>query len=148
MRRSIESDAQAAALREKKLNEEFVSLKAQLVEKEKERVSTVETLHLMESRSISFEAKLEQKEEDFDKLKKELDAAKKEITYLQKKMAEKDQYFLDKCNRLWELCKDCYDKFGAKLEATHWELGEFDPFFGWLCINMKICLLFCKRLLT
>jgi hypothetical protein len=34
---------------------------------------------------------------------------------------------------LWELCKNCYDKFGAKHEDPCWELGEFDPFFAWLC---------------
>jgi hypothetical protein len=48
-------------------------------------------------------------------------------------MGEKDQVFLDKCNRLWELCKNCYDKFDVKPEDASWELGEFDPFFGWLC---------------
>jgi hypothetical protein len=33
---------------------------------------------------------------------------------------------------LWELCKNCYDKFGAKPEDPCWEVGEFDPFFAWL----------------
>ena len=57
----------------------------------------------------------------------------KEKNYLEKKSAEKDQNFHDKCNRLWELCKNCYDKFGAKSEDPCWEFGEFDPFFAWLC---------------
>ena len=34
---------------------------------------------------------------------------------------------------MWELCRNCYDKFGMKPEDACWELGEFDPFFGWLC---------------
>jgi hypothetical protein len=34
---------------------------------------------------------------------------------------------------LWELCKNYYDKFGAKPENSYWELGEFDPLFAWLC---------------
>jgi hypothetical protein len=29
--------------------------------------------------------------------------------------------------------KKNYDKFGAKSEYPCWELGEFDPFFAWLC---------------
>ena len=57
----------------------------------------------------------------------------RERKYLEKKAAEKDQKFHEKCNRLWEPCKNCYDKFGAKPEDACWELGEFDPFFGWLC---------------
>ena len=47
--------------------------------------------------------------------------------------AKKDQSFHEKCNRLWELCRNCYDKFGLKPKDACWELGEFDPFFGWLC---------------
>ena len=87
----------------------------------------------MESRCISVEAKLETKTEDFDNLKKDLDKIMKEKNYLEKKSAEKDQKFHDKCNHLWELCTNCYDKFGAKPEDPCWELGEFDPFFAWLC---------------
>jgi hypothetical protein len=34
---------------------------------------------------------------------------------------------------LWELCKNCYDKFGVKLDDPGWEVREFDPFFAWLC---------------
>lgn len=64
------------------------------------RVSTVETLHLMESRCISTEAKLQTKGEEYDALKKDLELAKKEVSYLQKKMAERDQYFLEKFIRL------------------------------------------------
>ena len=77
----------------------------------------------MVTRCISFEAKFEQKEEDFGILQKDLYTAKKEIRYLQKKMGENDQVFLNKCNRLWELCKNCYDKFGAKPEDASRELG-------------------------
>ena len=50
--------------------EEIKSLKSQLGAKEKEGVETIETLHAMESRCISMEAKLETKTEDFDNLKK------------------------------------------------------------------------------
>jgi hypothetical protein len=53
--------------------------------------------------------------------------------YLEKKSSEKYQNFHDKCNRLWELCKNFYDKFSAKPEDPCWELREFDPFFAWLC---------------
>jgi hypothetical protein len=87
----------------------------------------------MESRCISIGAKLETKTKDFDNLKKDFDKIVKEKNYLEKKSAEKDQNFHDKCNRLWELCKNCYDKFGAKPEDPCWELGEFDQFFAWLC---------------
>jgi hypothetical protein len=57
----------------------------------------------------------------------------REKNYLEKKTSEKDQNFHNKCNRLWELCKNCYDKFGVKPEDPCWEHGEFDPFFAWLC---------------
>jgi hypothetical protein len=49
-------------------------------------------------------------------LKKDLENFMKEKNYLEKKPFEKDQNFHDKCNHLWELCKNCYDKFGAKPE--------------------------------
>ena len=87
----------------------------------------------MQSKCISVGAKLEAKTEDFDNLKKDLDKIVKEKNYLEKKSAEQDQNFHDKCNRLWELCRNCYDKFGAKLGDPCQELGEFDPFFAWLC---------------
>jgi hypothetical protein len=80
---------------------------------------------------------LRKKIEDFDNLKKDLDKIVKEKNYLEKKSVEKDLNFHDKCNRLWELCKNCYDKFGVKLEDPFWELGEFDPFFAWLCHQYK-----------
>jgi hypothetical protein len=38
---------------------------------------------------------------------------------------------------LWELCKNCYDKFSAKPEDSCWKLGEFDPFFARLCRQYK-----------
>ena len=132
LRKSLEEDAKNAAPREKSLLEKIKSLKSQLATKEKERVETVEDLHDTESKCISIGAKLETKTEDFDNLKKDLDKIVKEKNYLEKKSAEKDQNFHDKCNCLWELCKNCYDKFGAKPEDPCWELGEFDPFFAWL----------------
>jgi hypothetical protein len=87
----------------------------------------------MESKYISIGAKLEMKIEDFYNLKKDLDNIMREKNYLEKKSAEKDKFFYEKCNRLLELCQNCYDKFGAKPEDPCWELGEFDPFFAWLC---------------
>lgn len=110
-------------------------MKAQLTAKEQERVETVETLHGMETRCISMEARLEEKFEDFDKVKVAYEKLEKEQKRSERKAAEKDKAFYDKCNRLWELCKNCYDKWGggAKPKDPCWELGEFDPFFGWLC---------------
>jgi septal ring factor EnvC (AmiA/AmiB activator) len=122
-----------AALREKSLVEEINSLKSQFAAKEKERIETVEALHNMESRCISVGAKLETKIEDYDNLKKDLEKVLREKNYLEKKSLEKDQNFHNKRNCLWELCKNCYDKFGAKPKDPYWELGEFDPFFAWLC---------------
>ena len=116
LHKSVEEEAKNAALREKGLLEEIKFLKSQLAAKEKERVETVEALHNMESRCISVGAKLETKIEDFDNLKKDFDKIVKEQNYIEKKSAEKDQNFHDKCNRLWELCKNCNDKFGAKPE--------------------------------
>jgi len=106
-------------------------LKSQLAAKEKERVYTVETLHIMESRCISMEAKLEGKTKEYQNLKTDYEKLEKEKRYLEKKAVEKDQKFHEKCNRLSDLCKNCYDKFGTKPEDACWELGEFDPFFGW-----------------
>jgi hypothetical protein len=66
----------------------------------------------MESRCIFTEAKLE---EDFGKVTKELDSLRRrKLDILKRKIAEKDQYFFDKCNRLWVLCKDCYGRFGVR----------------------------------
>jgi septal ring factor EnvC (AmiA/AmiB activator) len=129
----IEDDAKNAALHEKSLVGEIKSLKSQLAAKEKERIETVEALHDMESKYISVGAKLEAKTEDSDNLKKDLEKVLREKNYLEKKSSKKDQNFHDKCNRLWEHCKNCYDKFGAKPEDPCWEIGEFDPFFAWLC---------------
>jgi hypothetical protein len=56
---------------------------------------------------------------------------------LRRSLLKKNQNFYDKCNRLWELCKKCYDKFGAKPEDPCWELGEFDPFFAWSCCQYE-----------
>jgi hypothetical protein len=96
-------------------------------------IETVEALHNMESKYISVGAKLEAKIEDCDNLRKDLEKVVREKNFLEKKSSEKDQNFHDKYNHLWELCKNCYDKFGAKPEDPCWELGEFDPFFAWLC---------------
>jgi len=115
LRKSLEECAKNATLHKKSLLEEIKSLKSQLAAKEKERIETVEALHEMESKRISVGAKLETKTKDFDNLKKALDKIVKEKNYLEKKSAEQDQNFHDKCNRLWELCRNCYDKFGAKL---------------------------------
>jgi septal ring factor EnvC (AmiA/AmiB activator) len=133
LHKSIEDDAKNAALCEKCLVEEIKSLKSQLAAKEKERTETVEALHDMESKCISVGAKLEAKIEDCDNLRKDLEKVLREKNYLEKKSSEEDQNFHDKCNHLWELCKNCYDKFGAKPEDPCWERGEFNPFFAWLC---------------
>jgi len=133
LRKSLEEEAKNVALREKSLLEEIKSLKSQLAAKEKERVETIDTLHVMETRCISMEAKLEGKTKECQNLKIDCEKLEKEKKYLERKAAEKDQKFHEKCNRLWELCKNCYDKFGAKPKDACWELGEFDPFFGWLC---------------
>lgn len=132
LRKSIEDDAKNAVLREKSLVEEIKSLKSQLAAKEKERIETIEALYNMEFRCISVGAKFEAKIDDYDNLKKELEKIVMEKNYVEKKSSEKDQNF-HKCNSLWEFCKNCYDKFGVKLEDPCWELGEFDPFFAWLC---------------
>jgi hypothetical protein len=60
-----------------------------------------------------MEAKLETKTEEYDNLRKYFEKIKREKWYLEKKAVEKYQSFYDKC-----ICL---------------ELGEFDPFFGWLC---------------
>jgi hypothetical protein len=133
LRKSTEDDAKNVTLREKSLVEEINSLKSQLAAKEKERIETVEALHNMESRCISVGAKLEAKTEEYDNLKKDIEKVVREKNYLEKKSLEKDQNFHNKCNRLWELYKNCYDKFGAKPEDPCWDVGEFDPFFAWLC---------------
>jgi chromosome segregation ATPase len=116
LRKSIEDDAKNAALCEKGLVEEIKSLKYQLAAKEKEMIEIVEALHNIESRCIFVGAKLETKIEDYDNLKKELKKIVREKNYIEKKSSENDQNFHNKCNRLWELCKNCYDKFGAKPE--------------------------------
>ena len=133
LRKSLEEEVKNASLREKGLLEDIKSLKSQLAAKEKERVETIDTLHVMETRCISMEAKLEGKTKECQNLKIDCEKLEKEKKYLERKAAEKDQKFHEKCNRLWELCKNCYDKFGAKPKDACWELGEFDPFFGWLC---------------
>ena len=90
LHKSVEEEAKNAALREKGLLEEIMSLKSQFAAKLKERVETVEALHNMESRCISVGAKLETKIEEFDNLKKDFAKIVKEKNYLEKKSAEKD----------------------------------------------------------
>ena len=51
------------------------------------------------------------KTEECQNLKIDYEKLEKEKKYLKKKAAEKDQNFHEKCNRLWKLCKNCYDKF-------------------------------------
>jgi chromosome segregation ATPase len=138
LRKSVEDDAKNAALREKSLVEEIKSLKSQLAAKEKERIETVEALHDMESKYISVGVKLEAKIEDCDNLKKDLEKIEREKNYLEKKSSEKDLNFHDKCNHLWELCKNCYDKFGAKLEDPFGSLENL-ILFCLAVINIKIC---------
>ena len=77
------------ALHEKSLLEEIKSLKSQLVAKEKERVETVNTLHVIETRCISMEAKLEGNTEEFEILKKDYGKIEREKKYLEKKAAKK-----------------------------------------------------------
>ena len=120
-------------MREQNLLKEIEDLKKQLKAKESERVETVDDLHKMEDRCISMESKLQTKTEEFDELKVSYDKVIKENNYLEKKIAEKDQLFVAKCNRLWEICRECFEKFGAKPEEPCWDDGEFDPFFSWLC---------------
>ena len=64
-------------------------MKSQLVAKEKERVETVDTLHVIETRCISMEAKLEGNTEEFENLKKDYEKIEREKKYLEKKAAEK-----------------------------------------------------------
>ena len=58
LHKSLEEEAKNAVLCEKGLQEEIRSLKSQLAAKEKERVDTIDTLHAIEIRCISMEAKL------------------------------------------------------------------------------------------
>ena len=71
----------------------------------------------------------------------------REKNYLEKKSAEKDLNFHDKCNRQWELCKNCYDKFVVKPEDPCWDVGEFDPFLPGYAANMRICQLLFRLVL-
>ena len=123
LRKSLEEEVKNAALREKGLLEDIKSLKSQLAAKEKERVETVDTLHVMETMCISMEAKLEGKTEDFENLKKDYEKIEQEKKYLEKKAVEKDKSFHEKCSRLWELCRNCYDKFGRSLKMLVGSLG-------------------------
>jgi hypothetical protein len=100
LHKSIKDDAKNATLREKSLAEEITFLKSQLAAKKKERIETVEALHDMESKYISFGAKLEAKIEDCDNLRKDLEKVVREKNYLKKNSSEKDLNFHDKCNRL------------------------------------------------
>lgn len=133
VRRSIEASAEASAICEKKMAEEIASLKAQLAAKEQEKISCVETVYKMESSLITVSKRLETRVEELERVKKDLEKSEKERSYLEKKLDEKDAFFFRSANRLWELSRDCLDKFGMKPEAACWEEGDFSSFFSWLC---------------
>jgi hypothetical protein len=81
-----------------------------------------------------MEAKLETKTEEYDNLRKYFEKIKREKWYLEKKAVEKYQSFYDKCICLWELCKNCYDKFGAR---PVWSLGSLTHSLDGCVANMK-----------
>ena len=89
LRKSLEEDAKNAALREKSLLEEIKSLKSQLAAKEKERVKTVDTLHVIETRCISMEVKLEGKTEEFENLKKDYEKIEREKNILKRRQLKR-----------------------------------------------------------
>jgi len=80
-------------------------------------------------------------------LKKYLDKIVKEKNYLEKKSAEQDQNFHDKCNHLWELCRNCYDKFGAKPEDPAGSLVNLIYSLLGCAANMMICQLLFRLVL-
>ena len=82
------------ALHEKSLIEEIKSLKSQLATKEKERVETVDTLHVIETRCISMEAKLEGNTEEFEILKKDYGKIEREKKYLEKRQLRRVKVFM------------------------------------------------------
>jgi hypothetical protein len=54
----------------------------------------------METNCISIGAKLEMKIEEYEKLKKDFAVLEREKEYVEKKSAEKDQVFYERCNRM------------------------------------------------
>jgi hypothetical protein len=54
----------------------------------------------METNCISIGAKLETKIEEYEKLKKDFAVLEREKEYVEKKSAEKDQVFYERCNRM------------------------------------------------
>ena len=94
MRKSLEEEAKNVALHEKSLLEEIKPLKSQLAAKEKERVETVNTLHVIETRCISMEAKLEGKTEEFENLKKDYEKIEREKKYLKRWKLKRIKVFM------------------------------------------------------
>lgn len=133
LRASYEADVKNAALREKSLLEDIENLKKKVEEKEKERDDAVVSYHGMEERGINALARLDDKTGELEKLKVEYEKLDGNFKRLERKIAEKDESFLRKCNHAWELCLGCYDKFGAKSEDPCWKIGDYDNSFGWLC---------------
>lgn len=116
LRRSIEEDAKKFALREKELLGEISGLKKQVAEKQKLRAESIDAYHVLEDKIISNGALLEQKVEDYDKLKDGYDRLVRKRDSLLKKAEEKDQTLHAKFNCICELCFAAYDKFSARPE--------------------------------
>ena len=94
LHKSLEEQAKNVALHEKNLLEEIKSLKPQLAAKEKERVETVNTLHVIETRCISMEVKHEGKTEEFENLKKDYEKIEREKKYLEKRQLRRVKVFM------------------------------------------------------
>lgn len=84
---------------------------------------------MIDSKLISAKVKVETRDEELMKVTKELEDSKKEITYIQKKSLEKDEFFLRPAKRLWDFCRNYYDKFGAKPKEANWDLSDYSSFF-------------------
>ena len=94
LHKSLEEEAKNAVLCEKGLQEEIRSLKSQLAAKEKERVDIVETLHIMESRCISMEAKLEGKTKEYQNLKTDSEKLEKRKDTLKRRLLKRIRSFM------------------------------------------------------
>lgn len=133
MRMSFEEKEKETALRERDLLLEIDSLKSQLAGKQRERDDAVSSYHVMEGKAIGALARVEEKEEECAKLQTENAKLKESLRHLEKKMLERDEDFIKKCDRIWELCFASYDKFGARSGDKCWSMGDYDSFFSWLC---------------
>jgi predicted nucleic acid-binding Zn-ribbon protein len=98
------------------LMDEIESLKSQLATKERERVETIETLHAMEQIVFLLERSLRRKLKNMRSLKRILPSLKERRNMLKRSLLKKIKFFYERCNHLWKLCENCYDKFGAKPE--------------------------------